>query len=80
MLKLYNVRMKQSSVRKKIRGTTQCDKKTITCDIRNVQYEDETVKCEKKRVRKPLNVTKELSHVILEPHNVMMKLLSVRKK
>ena len=31
------------------KGTTACDKKrTIKCDVRSAQYEDETVKCEKK--------------------------------
>ena len=54
-------------------------KKTVTCDVGTVQCEDGTVKCEKK-VREPLNVTKELSYVILEPHNVRVKLSNVRKK
>ena len=29
-------------------GTKKCDKRTITCDVETAQYEDETVKCEKK--------------------------------
>ena len=37
------------------------------------------VKCEKK-VTKPPNVTKELSYVILELHNVRMEPSNVRKK
>ena len=37
------------------------------------------IKCEKK-VTKPPNVTKELSYVILELHNVMMEPSNVRKK
>ena len=37
------------------------------------------VKCEKK-VTKPPNVTKELSYVILELHNVRMELSNVKKK
>ena len=32
----------------KSRGTTKCDKRTVTCDVGLAQYEDETVKCEKK--------------------------------
>ena len=40
---------------------------------------DETVKCEKK-IRKPPNVTKELTYVMLELHNVRMKQSNVRKK
>ena len=51
---------------KKKKETTTCDKRTVTCDIGTAQYDDETVKCEKK-VRKPSNVRKklsqELSHV-----------------
>ena len=41
----------------KSKGTTKCEKRTVTCDVGTTQYEDITVKC-KKKVRKPLNVTK----------------------
>ena len=34
----------------------------------------------KKKVKEPLNVRKELSHVMLELHNMRMKLSNVRKK
>ena len=34
----------------------------------------------KKKIRKPPNVTKELSYVMLESHNVRMKPSNVRKK
>ena len=64
---------------KKSKGTTKCEKKTITCDVGITQYEDGTFKCEKK-VREPPNMTKELSYVMLESHNVRMKPSSVRKK
>ena len=63
----------------KIKGTTKCEKKTVTCDVGTAQYKDGTVICEKK-VRKPPNVTKELSHVKLELHNVRMELSNVKKK
>ena len=43
------------------------------------QCENEIIKCEKK-VREPLNVTKELSHVMLKLHNVTMEPSNVRKK
>ena len=33
-----------------------------------------------KKVREPPNVTKKLSYVILEPHNMRMKLSNLRKK
>ena len=46
----------------KSKGTTKCEKKTVTCDVGTAQCEDETVNCEKK-VREPPNVTKELSYV-----------------
>ena len=75
----HNVRMELSNVRKKSKGTTKCEKKIVTYDVGTAQFEDETVNCEKK-VREPPNVRKELSHVILELHNVRMELSIVRKK
>ena len=54
-------------------------KKTVTCDVGIAQYEDGTVKCEKK-VRKLPNVRKELSHVMLELHNVRIEPSSVNKR
>ena len=47
MLELYNVRMKPSNVRKN-KGTTKCDKRTVTSDVGTAQYEDGIVKCKKK--------------------------------
>ena len=41
----------------KSKGITKCEKRTVTCDIGTTQYEDGTVKCEKK-VRESLNVIK----------------------
>ena len=32
----------------KKKGITKCDKTTITCDVSTTQYEDGTIKCEKK--------------------------------
>ena len=43
ILVLYNVRMVLSNVRKN-KGTTECDKSKITCDIGTTQCEDETIK------------------------------------
>ena len=57
MLKPHNVRMKLSNMRKKSKGTIQCEKRTVTCDVETTQYEDRTIKCEKK-VKKPPNVIK----------------------
>ena len=58
ILILSNVTMEPSNVRKKKRGTTKCDKRTVTCDVGTcdvgtAQREDETVKCEKK-INEPL--------------------------
>ena len=40
------------------KGTTECDKSTITCHIGTAQCEDETIKCEEKKKREPPNVIK----------------------
>ena len=42
---------------RKNKRTIKCDKRTVTCDIGIAQYEDGTIKCEKK-VREPPNVRK----------------------
>ena len=73
-----NVTMKPSNVGKKNKRTIKCDKSTITCHVGTEQYEDETIKSEKKR--EPSNVTKKQSHVMLELHNMRMKPSTVRKK
>ena len=65
--------------KKKSKGTTKCEKRIVTCNVRIAQFEDENVKCEKK-VTKPPNVIKELSHVMLELQNVKMESSCVRKK
>ena len=74
------MRMKPSNVRKKSKGTTQCEKKMshVMLEPHNVRMEQSSVR--KKKVRKPPNVRKELSHVMLELHNVRMKPSNVRKK
>ena len=41
----------------KSKGTTKCEKRTVTCDVRIAQCEDEIVKY-KKKVREPPNVRK----------------------
>ena len=41
----------------KNKGITECDKITVTCDVGIAQYEDGTIKCEKK-IREPLNLEK----------------------
>ena len=63
----------------KSKRTTQREKRTVTSDVGIAQYEDGTVKC-KKKVRELSNLTKELSYMMLELHNVRMKSSSVRKR
>ena len=36
----------------KSKGTTKCEKRTITCDVGTAQCEDRTIKCEKKKSKK----------------------------
>ena len=66
-------------MRKKKKGTTKCDKITVTYAIGTAQCEGETIKCEKK-IKKLSNVTKVQAHVILVLHNVRMKPSNMRKK
>ena len=63
----------------KSKGTTKCEKKAVTYDVRTAQCKDRIVKY-KKKVRESPNVKKELSHMILELHNVRMKSSNLRKK
>ena len=71
MLVLPNMTMEPLNMRRKKKETTECDKRTITCDIGTTQYEDRTIKCEKKK--ESSNVIKVQSHVMLILHNVMME-------
>ena len=34
---------------RKNKGTTECDKSTVTCDVGIAQYENGIIKCEKKK-------------------------------
>ena len=70
---------------KKNKGTTKCDKKTVTYDKRtvtcnkkrtdtmlvllNITMEPSNLR---KKIKEPPNVTKELTHMILELHIVRM--------
>ena len=47
MLVLLNVTMKPSNMRKN-KETIECDKSIVTCNIDTAQFEDDTIKCEKK--------------------------------
>ena len=71
--------MEPSNIRKKNKGTTECDKSIVTCNVGAAQCEDETVKCEKNN-QGPPNVTKVWSNVILVLSNVTMEPLNVRGK
>ena len=54
---------------RKNKGTTECDKNTVTCNVGTAQCEDDTIKCEKK-IRELLNVIKVQLHMMLVLHNV----------
>ena len=64
-------------------GNAQCDNEIVKCEekiqvrpnVRNVRSNVIL-----KKVKESPNVTKELSYMILKPHNVRMKLSNVRKK
>ena len=45
MLVLHKVRMVSSNVRKN-KGTTECEKSTITCNVSTTQCEDSIIKCD----------------------------------
>ena len=51
----------------------------VQCDIGAVELDNETIKCEKKKIREPPNVTKKQLHV-LELHNVRIESSNMRKK
>ena len=57
-------------MRKKNKGTTECNKSIVTCDVSTALCEIRTIKCEGKKIRELLNVTKVQSHVILILRNV----------
>ena len=61
------MRMKPLNVRKN-KGTIECDKSTVTYNVCIAQYKNGTIKCrkKKKKIRKPPNVTKIPSNVMLE--------------
>ena len=56
----------------KFKGTTKCEKRTVTCDVGTAQCDNGTIKCEKK-VSEPPNIRKKLLHMKLEPLNVRKK-------
>ena len=78
ILVLHNVTIVPSNVRKK-KGTTECDKSIVTCDISTAQFEDDIIKCEKKICVQPnvakvrLNLKLVLSNVTMKPSNVKIK-------
>ena len=87
----YNVGTAQCEVEtvnceKKKKRTINCDKSTVKCDVENGtmwgwNYQIfEKIKINKRTTKCP-NVTKELSHVMLEElHNIRMESSNVRKK
>ena len=76
MLESHNMKMKPLNVRKKSKGTTKCEKRTVTFD-KNRTY---AMLVLLNITMEPSNVRKKLSHAMLELHNVRMKPSNVRKK
>ena len=69
----------------KKKGTTECEKRTVTCDKNRVDAMlvllNMTIKpLNLRKKNKPLYVTKKLSNMILELHNTIMEPSNVRKK
>ena len=64
--------------KKKSKETTECDKNIGTYDVSITQCKDGTIKCERK-IRKPPNVTKAQSHMILILYKVRIVPSNVRK-
>ena len=59
--------------------TTKCDKSTVTWDVGAAQFEDDTIKCEKK-IKVQLNMKTIQSNVMLVLPNVTIEPSFVRKK
>ena len=79
ILKLHNIRMEPSNVRKKIKEPPNVTKiqSYVMFVFYNMRMEPSNVR---KKKKEPQNVTKVMSNVILELYNVRMKSLNVRKK
>ena len=63
----------------KNKGTTECEKRTITCDVETTQYEDGTIKC-KKKSKRTTQCDKRTVICDVGTANVTMKLSNVRGK
>ena len=70
----------------KSKGTTKCEKRTITCDVGITQYEDGTVKCEKKNKgttqcnKRTITCDKNRVYAMLVLLNMTMEPSNLRKK
>jgi len=49
MLTLPKITIEQSNMRKKRRGTIECNKNMVTCDVSTAQCDDEIMKCKKNK-------------------------------
>ena len=63
----------------KKKGTIEWDKRTVMCDTGTTQYEDKTVKCEKKS-KGTNQCDKNRANVMLILLNMTMELSNLRKK
>ena len=56
------------------KGTNEYDKSIVTCDVDTAQYDDETIKCERNKIKVPPIVIKVRLDMMLILPNITMKL------
>ena len=78
MLVLLNVTMELSNLRKN-KEIIICDRRIVKFDIGTTLCDNGTIKFEK-NIKEPLYMTKELSNLILELHNMIMEPSNLRNK
>ena len=62
------------------KGTNEYDKSIVTCDVDTAQYDDETIKCERNKIKVPPIVIKVRLDMMLILPNITMKLSNMWKK
>ena len=72
---------------KKVKGTIECDKRTVICEVGTAQCEDETVKYKKKIIKRTNECDKRtitcdigIAQCEIGLHNVRMEPSNIRKK
>ena len=62
------------------KGTNKYDKSIVTCDVDTAPYDDETIKCERNKIKVPPIVIKVRLDMMLVLPNITMKLSNMWKK